>query len=115
MRFGTEAIGGFAIEIEFGDSEFSAKPARVAERGDQSERQDHRAGPGGDVIEIEIKPLGEEDDFGWDGRAGVVTDLAQGGEVEFCEAVALFRAAGFEDDLAGGAHVRRIGIVAEEF
>ncbi len=93
---------------------FVGQSPGIPQRRYEGQRQNHRPRPCRDVVEIEVKPLGQEDDFRRNARAGVVADLAEGREIEFGEAVALFRAAEPQHDFAGASHVRGVGIVAHE-
>ena len=109
-----EAIGGLMIPVEFGDTLFRPKFPHGAEGGDHGQGQDDGARPGGDVIEIEVKPFGEKHDLRRDAGAGVETDLAEAGEIEFGERIAFFGAAQAADQLPRPDHVRSAGRIAHE-
>jgi hypothetical protein len=65
-------------------------------------------------VQVEVHPARQVDDLRRDAGAGVVADLAEGGEVEVGEAVAALGAAEAQDDLAGAEHVGGFGGVAHQ-
>ena len=62
---------------------------------------DHRPRPGADLVQIARHPLGDQDHLGRNGRAVVVGDLTQQGQIEAGEAVHRVGAAPREDRGAG--------------
>ena len=78
------------------------------------QRNQDAARPRRDLVDIEIKPVGEEDDLRRDGGHGVVVVLAERAEVHFGEGVAGDHAAMGEGPLARLHHARIVGTQAHE-
>ena len=114
LRRLAEPIGGIGVQVQLGDSLLGSDVALVAKRRDDAQRQDHRPRPRRHVVEVEVKPFGQQHDFRRDARTGGEADLPEAGEEELGEGVALLRAAELMDDPAGRDHVRRVARVSHQ-
>ena len=71
---------------------------------DNGKRYEDGAGPGGDFVDIEIEPVGKENDLGRDGGNGVVVVFAESAEIHLGEGVARDDAAVGKNPLAALDH-----------
>ena len=94
------------------DIERIGKLAHGLVRVEDAERDDDGASPARHRVDVEIGPAGQQHHFRRHGRTIGIRDLAQQGEIEFGETVAVFRAAQAANDRAGTAHRRLVGTVA---
>ena len=97
---------------EFCNALLASKLARRLQRCHNGERQNHGAAPRTQTVHVEVEPLGEPNDFRWNGRHGVPTNLSERRKIEVTEAVALLCSAHGTNHRTRAAHVRRIGRVA---
>src|SRR4029077_9190205 len=73
------------------------------------------ARPGRNLVDVEPEPVGKEDDFRWNGRAGVVIVLTEKAKVELGESIDFGDPAEFEDLFPGPLHRGILGAVTGEF
>ena len=99
-------------EKEFCNALLASKLSRRLQRCHDGERQNHGAAPRTHTVHMKVEPLGEPNDFRWNGRHGVPTNLSERRKIEVTEAVALLCSTHGTNHRTRAAHVRRIRRVA---
>jgi hypothetical protein len=109
-----EAVPLALIAEQFVDPHRRRKLSRRPERRDDRQRHDHGPCPGAGLGEIEVEPLGQENDLRWDLRQRVPRDLPEASQEKIREAVAVLGATPVEDRPACPDHVLVVWIVTHQ-
>ena len=81
---------------------------------DDRQRYENRTRPCGDLVDVEVEPVGKENDLRRDGRNGIIVVLAERAEIHLSEGIALDHAAVGENPLAAFHHAWIVGTDAHE-
>ena len=102
------AVAGPRPELGHGGAGRQAR--RGAQRHDHRDPDDRRPRPGGEFVEVDRKPAGQEVEPGRHGGQTLPVVLAEQGEPDFGEDAGGGDAALLDDPFAGALHVRRVGL-----